>query len=66
MTVTRFGAREAGTPPRTDVPGELTTLVEQAAREPDEAARLPIYAQIQDLIDDPVLTDSVPTSTTPT
>lgn len=48
--VTRFGTTPEGQHPR-GTPAELCQLVDQAATEPDELARLPIYAHIQSLMD---------------
>ena len=53
--VARFGAPGAGLPTRPGNTPELQALVDQAAAEPDEGMRLPIYAQIQDLMDRAVL-----------
>lgn len=48
--VTRFGTTRDGQSPR-GTPDELRSLVDQAAAEPDETLRIPIYAHIQSLMD---------------
>lgn len=48
--VARFGSRWDGEVPRAGATPALRALVDRAAREPDEAARLPLYAEIQDLM----------------
>lgn len=50
--VTRFGTPGQGQRERGGVPPRLRELVDRAASEPDEAARIPIYAAIQDLMNE--------------
>jgi ABC-type transport system substrate-binding protein len=54
--VARFGTPVPGQRERTGVAPDLRALVDRAAAEPDEAARLPIYAAIQDLMTAEALT----------
>ena len=48
--MTRFGTTRDGQSPR-GTPDALRSLVDQAAAEPDETLRIPIYAHIQSLMD---------------
>lgn len=53
--VARFGAPRDGGRPRDDVPEALRELVEAAAATPHEDDRIPLYSQIQTLMDEETL-----------